>query len=299
MAAVRGRTAPGGRSGSGGTFGAMGDQRETSTGTGPTEVGDTGAMTTVLIHGGGATARAWDRVVPRLPGPVLAVDLPGRAGVPGDLASITVEDEVAAVVGAVRSHAPEGPVVLVAHSSGGLVVPGVVAALEGRVAHVVLVAALVPPEGGCGLDCMKPRHREGLVAVLEATAENGGPPVTLPGPPDDPEPFRVAYGGEPLGDDDLAFVVDPARCVPDTVHHYLQPVRWSVAGAVPVTYVLTEADRPVAPAMQEEMVARLPEPPRVVRIPTGHLPMVTAPDALAAIVADVGEAAAAGPRFPT
>ena len=55
------------------------------------------------------------------------------------------------------------PIVVVAHSSGGLVVPGVVAALGARVRHVVLNAALVPAEGGCGIDCMKERHREGLL----------------------------------------------------------------------------------------------------------------------------------------
>ncbi|NLV54814.1 MAG: alpha/beta hydrolase [Acidimicrobiales bacterium] len=249
-----------------------------------------GDATVVLVHGGGATRRAWDRVLAHLPGPTLAVDLPGRGEVPADLASVTVEDEVEAVVRAIRADGA-GPVVLVAHSSGGLVVPGVVAALGGaahlggRVAHVVLVAALVPPEGGCGLDCMKPHHRDGLVAALDAAAAAGGPPITLPGPPADPEPFRTAYGGEALTDDELAFVVDPVRCVPDTVHHYLQPVRWSEAGPVPVTYVLTEADRPVPPAAQEAMVGRLPHPPALVRLPTGHLPMVTHPAELGAVAA--------------
>src|SRR4051794_7484403 len=239
-------------------------------------------MTYLLVHGGGSTGRYWDRVVPLLDGPVLAVDLPGRGHKPVDLPTLTVEQEVASVVADVEGV--DGSIVLVAHSSGGLVVPGVLAAIGDRVERVVLNAALVPPEDGCGLDCLKPAQREGLMAAVEmATAD--GTAITLPGPPADPEGFRDAYGGEPLSDDDLAFVVDPVRCVPDTVHHYFQPVHWSLARGVPVTYLLNERDRPTPPLLQEEMIGRLPDPPAVVRFPTGHLPAVTHPELLAKAVA--------------
>ena len=60
-------------------------------------------MTWLLIHGGGATARFWDRLVPLLDGPSLAVDLPGRGGKPADLATLTVDEEVASVVADVEA----------------------------------------------------------------------------------------------------------------------------------------------------------------------------------------------------
>ncbi len=240
-------------------------------------------VTVVLIHGGGATGRFWDRLLPHLDGAPLAVDLPGRRSRPADLATLSVDVEVASVTADVEDAAAPGPIVLVAHSSGGLVVPGVVAALGGRVGAVVLNAALVPAEGGCGIDCMQERHRDGLRMAV-AAAEKEGRTITLPGPPADPEALRRTYGGDPLDDETLAFVVDPERFVPDTVHHYFQPVHWSVAAGVPITYVLNERDRPVLPETQELMAQRLPDPVEVIRLDSGHLLPVTSPAVFAAIV---------------
>ena len=245
-------------------------------------------MTYLLIHGGGSTARFWDRFVPMLDGPVLAVNLPGRADRPADLASLTVEDEVESVLADVEAAEIDDPIVVVAHSSGGLVVPGVVTALADQVGHVVLNAALVPPEGGRGLDCMKPAHRDGLIRGVEDAATRGET-ITLPGPPSDPESFRHAYGGELLDDDALAFMVDPRRCVADTVHHYFQPVRWSTVPPVAITYIVTEQDRPVPTSMQEQMIGSLPDRPspwqtEILRIPGGHVPAVTRPAELAELV---------------
>jgi pimeloyl-ACP methyl ester carboxylesterase len=239
-------------------------------------------MTVVLIHGGGATGAFWDRLVPLLDAPPLVVDLPGRRGRPANLDRVTVDEEVASVVADVEAGAPAGPVTLVAHSSGGLVVPGVVAGLRGRVGAIVLNAALVPAEGECGIECMQERHRDGLRLAV-AAAEREGRSIILPAP-SDPEALRRSYGGDPLDDATLAFVTDPSRSVEDTVHHYFQPVRWSAAAGVPITYVLNRQDRPIRPEMQEVMVTRLPPPVEVIRVDSGHLLPVTSPAVFAQIV---------------
>jgi pimeloyl-ACP methyl ester carboxylesterase len=243
-------------------------------------------VTIVLIHGGGTTARFWDRLIPFLDEKTLAVNLPGRADRPADLPTLSLEAEVASVVADIEAASDPGPITLVAHSSGGLVVPGVISALNGRVDAVLLNAALVPAEAGCGIDCMKERHREGLMLALAAAERDGGT-ITLPGPPENPESFRQAYGGDPLDDDTLAFVVDPVRSVEDTVHHYFQPVYWSEVVDVPITYVLNELDRPVPPNMQEDMARRLPAPSRTTRVKSGHLLPVTSPALFAEILAGV------------
>jgi pimeloyl-ACP methyl ester carboxylesterase len=192
---------------------------------------------------------------------------------------LTLDDCVASVLDDIGSAHPDGDVVVVAHSSGGLVVPGVAARLEGRVSHVVLNAASVPPEGGCGLDCMQPRHREG-VELHMAAARRDGQVVTTP-LPEDRERLRSSYGEE-LDDDTLAFISDPSRIVSDSFNLYYQPVHWSVLGETPVTYVRNLRDRPIPVELQDDMIARLREP-IVVDFDTGHIPAVNHPEQFAAV----------------
>jgi pimeloyl-ACP methyl ester carboxylesterase len=73
------------------------------------------------------------------------------------------------------------------------------------------------------------------------------------------------------------------------MNFYFQPVRWSQIGAVPITFVKHLRDRPSPPALQDEAIARLPSPPRVVEIDSGHIPAVTHPEEFAAILEEVAD----------
>ncbi len=238
-------------------------------------------MTTfLLIHGGNCTRRFWDRVVDRI-GPVaVAVDLPGRRDRPADLMTLTLDQSAASVVADLRAAAPAGPVVVVAHSSGGLIVPRVVAALGDRVTAVVLSSASVPPEGGNGLDCMKASHRERMVAGIE-WARSGGRRLVAP-VPEDPEALRESYG-ERLDDATLTFVAE--RLVEDSFNVYFDPVSWAGV-TVPVTYVRAARDTAIPPALQDEMIARLPVPPTVLDWDCGHIPPVTRSEEFAALLTE-------------
>jgi pimeloyl-ACP methyl ester carboxylesterase len=240
----------------------------------------------VFIHGGGATGAFWDRLVAVLDRPALAVDLPGRANKPADPMTFTVDEGVASVVADVEASDLDD-IVLVAHSSGGLFVPGVAAALAPRVRHIVLSAASVTPEGGTGLECMKPSHRERTSAGIEAARRDGWT-LTTPGPPDDIETMRESYG-EALDDDTLRFITDPSRAVKDSMNLYFQPVSWAPVRDVPVTYVKNRRDRPVPVALQDEMIGRLPNAVEVIELDCGHIPAVTRPDEFAAILDRVAQ----------
>ena len=106
----------------------------------------------VLVHGGAHAADCWDLTVAELAQQapelrVLAVDLPGRASRPADLATVTIADFVSSVVADVED-AGLGEVVVVGHSLAGVIVPGIVAKLgAARVREMILLAAFVPPQG--------------------------------------------------------------------------------------------------------------------------------------------------------
>lgn len=114
----------------------------------------------VLVHGGAHAADCWDltmtelaRCAPELR--VLAVDLPGRASRPADLATVTIADWVKSAVADI-DDAGIDDVVVVGHSMAGLTVPGIVAELgAARVREMVLLAAFVPPQGSSVVEALR------------------------------------------------------------------------------------------------------------------------------------------------
>src|SRR5689334_16734694 len=113
----------------------------------------------VLVHGGAHAGDCWDltvdvirRLQPDLR--VLAVDLPGRRSKPGDLRTITISDWVDSIVSDIED-AGFDDVVLVAHSLGGVSVPGVAAKLgSSRVREMIFASAFIPPEGTAVVDTL-------------------------------------------------------------------------------------------------------------------------------------------------
>lgn len=236
----------------------------------------------VLIHGGSTSGKYWDRLRPLLEPRHIAPDLPGRGQRPADLMTLTVTDCVSAVAADVAAADLEDSLILVAHSSGGLLTPGLIRALEGRVRHVVYSSASIPPEGGSGLDCMKPRHAEGCRRALEAARAAGRTLTTLDGPAPSRDQVRTQYGGEPLSDELVEYILAPARRCPDSFNVYFETLTWrDVPRDLPAHYLRNLQDRAVPLALQDTMIARAPGPLQILNLDGGHIPSVTHPQRVA------------------
>ena len=92
----------------------------------------------LLVHGAAHGAWCWERLMPLLEQPAVAIDLPGRGNSPADLGALTTDDWADAVTKSI--DAIEGDVVLVGHSLAGITMPRVADRVSARLAHLVWVA---------------------------------------------------------------------------------------------------------------------------------------------------------------
>ncbi|WP_165947158.1 alpha/beta hydrolase [Micromonospora sp. 15K316] len=157
----------------------------------------------------------------------------------------------------------EGPVVVVAHSYGGIPATEGLAGLT-NVRHLVYLAAYVPD-------------------VNESM-------FTLHGMPD-PDSTEGLF---PIGSDPraqlYADVPDAVaeRAISQLVEQRLQPWADRATGAawrtLPSTYILTERDASLPVELQEQMAVRATSTRRV---PTGHSPFLARPAELAALIDEI------------
>ena len=233
----------------------------------------------VLLHGAFHTSRCWAPTVRELERqapdvPVMAVDLPGRAGVPGDLATLTIAQCVDSVADQVE-RAGLGEVVVVAHSLGGLIAPGVVARLGAdRVVRLVLLAAVIPPEGRSDLDLIAPPVRWLIARMLR------------PGVPRRP-PSRLAARSSfcnGMSREQRELVL--SQLVPEAPGLFHETVtRVDLPAGVPRGWILTLRDRANPPHKQRACIAHLGGVDEVIELDTCHDAMVSEPAELAGILA--------------
>jgi pimeloyl-ACP methyl ester carboxylesterase len=219
----------------------------------------------ILVHGGTCAADIWDEVLPLLPFPAVAVDLPGRGSNPADLATVTIDDCVAAVIATADIVGYER-VALIGHSLGGITITETAMRHPDRIHAVVYLAALVPPVGS-------------NAATLMVGGDMPDPVMTKM-----PEEVSRPMFGNDLDDEGWASVA--ARLVDDAngimnariTGHPLHVHR---------TYIDCTDDVPVPPALVQAMIPALG--PDLVRrtIEAGHMVMNSRPDALAAVLAEV------------
>jgi pimeloyl-ACP methyl ester carboxylesterase len=233
----------------------------------------------VLVHGGTHAGDCWDltvdeihRLEPDLT--VLAVDLPGRRGKPGDLLTLTADDWVDSIVADIE-EAGLDDVVIVGHSMAGVTVPGAVTKLgASRVREMVLAAACVPHEGASMVDVIAP-----VTAAIARRNAKKAAPYTV-----HPLVARIFFLN---GASRVRRKHMEGRLYPESNRVFLERIsRRDMPTDVPRTWILTTRDRTHSIKEQRASIAALGGVQTVIPIDTCHGLMVSEPARLAEILVE-------------
>jgi pimeloyl-ACP methyl ester carboxylesterase len=231
----------------------------------------------VLVHGGQHAGDCWDPTVDeirrRAPDlTVLAVDLPGRRGKPGDLRAATIADWVDSVVSDIESAGIDD-LVIVGHSMAGITVPGVVRKLgSSRVREMVLAAAFVPPDGSAVVDTLP-----GVLGRYARRYINKGGVATLP---NTLALFAFCNG---MTREQRRFNLERSYAEGPAV--VVEKVdRNGMPEDVPRTWILTLRDRALSQRAQHRSIAALGGVQTLIPMDTCHNLMVSEPELLAEVL---------------
>lgn len=229
----------------------------------------------VLVHGGEHASDCWDLTVAELRCQepelrVLAVDLPGRRGKPGDLATATIDEWSESVVTDI-TQADLGDVIIVGHSMAGITVPPVVGRLgPSKVREMILASAFVPPHGSAIVDSLG-----GPLAWFARRGVRSGKPMAVPN-------WVAAYAFcNGMSRAQKKFAVD--RLYRESTSVVGERVdRTDLPDAVPRTWILTTRDRALSIRSQRKSIAALGGVETVIPIAACHDVMISHPRWLAA-----------------
>ena len=226
----------------------------------------------VLIHGGGFGGKCWERMLPFVDGPVIAVDLPGRGAHPADLRAVTIADCARSIVEDIDA-AGFSDVVLAGHSLAGCTMTGAVPLLGDRVRHVVFIGATVPPHGSSSFDTLDAEIQDLARGAMESTAETMDPAMA------------TAVFGNDLDEEQISWMLD--QLVPEAPKLIFEPVDLAPLQDVPCTWVRTLHDLIVVPAKQDQFAAGIPGGCDFVDIDAAHMCMISKPEETAAILNEI------------
>ncbi len=221
--------------------------------------------TVVLVHGAFADASSWSKLVPLLKAKGLNV-------VTVDNPLTSLADDVAATKAAIDG-AP-GPVILVGHSWGGVVISA--AGVNDKVKALVYVAAFALPPG----------------VSVNALSKSGPPaPWLATLVPDDKgyvklSPEGVAkYFAQDLTGDDLAAVT--AAQLPTNGALFDETFADPAYAHAPAWYIVAKQDNMIPPQGEAAMAAGIKA--KVTEIDASHVVMISQPDAVAAVVLEAAD----------
>ena len=235
--------------------------------------------TFVLIHGSWHGGWCWHKITQRLQAKghtVYAPDMPAHGRNWGVHKNIGLEDYVQATC-AVIDQADE-PIVLVAHSRGGIVASQTAEARHDRVARLVYLAAFLIPHGERVLEYAQSDNDSLIRGNLDINPEAGFDMLRS-------NAFREALYHD-CSDDDVALA--HLLLTPEPIRPTMTPLNLTQErfGRVPRFYIELTQDRAVSAPLQRRMYDAMPCR-RVMRIDASHSAYFSRPDELTAHIESV------------
>jgi pimeloyl-ACP methyl ester carboxylesterase len=223
------------------------------------------AMTVVLVHGGFVDGSGWEGVYQLLRREGYRVRIVQHP-------TISLADDVAATTRMV--HAQSGPVLLVGHSYGGVVITE--AGTDAQVAGLVYIAAFAPDRG------------ESVATLIKDPPPGATVPPILP-PQDgylvlDQTQFPAAFAAD-VDANCAAFMADAQ--LPWGVGALSGTVSEPAWKTKPSWYLVATEDRMIPPPAQRSMATRAGS--TVVEVAGSHAIYVSQPQAVAALIAQAAQ----------
>ena len=234
--------------------------------------------TYMLVHGAWHGAWSYDETKARLEragARVITFDLPGHGSDTTDVSAVTMQGYVDAVKRQLTAAA--APVTLVGHSLSGFVVSQAAEEMPEQVKQLIFVAAMVPHSGKSIFDEINEDSQSELLQNLIFAEDKSWATVS------EDTLKKVVYNG--------ASPQQIAAAAPRLVRQATQPFFAKVTtserafGAIEKVYIVCEKDNIFSSGAQHR-VARIIGA-RLSSLPTGHVPHVEDPTALAAAIASV------------
>ena len=226
--------------------------------------GTEGVKNVVLVHGAWADGSSWSRVIPRLREHglnVVAVQIP--------LTSLS--DDVATTERAIALQ--NGPVLLVGHSYGGVVITE--AGNDPKVAGLVFVAAYAPDTGE---SAMSMGNANKTPVTSQIVINPGFLSLTPQGIDQDFAPDLSNIEKEIL----------TATQGPWGLSAYAAPVNTPAWKNKPTWFVIASNDRVISPTLEHTEAQNMHA--TTIAVPTSHVAMLAAPEIVAAFIAEAAEA---------
>ena len=246
----------------------------------------------VLVHASWHGAWCWDKVVPLLRSAghqVTATDLPGHGADRTPADQIRLATYVQHVVGLLDAQG--GPVILVGHSSSGLVVSQVAEERPDRIRTLVFLSAFLVADGEAWRGGQDPGSKVGPLFRMEFRP---GTKIPLQSRIDvsNPDAVKLAFYNDCEENDARAAI---ARLVPEPAAPMVEKLRLSADrfGRVDKVYILCSRDNAVSPPMQRNYIAKWPMR-KVITLDSGHSPFLSMPARLSEVLTSgLGDSASA------